>query len=245
MFAMSQCSSANLFPSNILHACILHIAIFAYKRQKQTLQADFFCSVLFWIISKRFIAIFFRERCIRLPVPASFFTLWRYGGEQPLRQRWRKTLGCHRDADDSAPSVKGKTDCGGLNNIVSAAKKKRKEKKKNLPPGRHKHHQRGTRQGAAECGCEPKQTELWNQNSGKNFLGIRGRDWKKMKGRRADLYQRSDFSLLPRRQKMWLIIQWVDFFILFYILKTIFCGDSWRAATSRRLFWWCLRKSCW
>lgn len=89
-----------LFPSNILHASILHIAMFAYKRQKQTLQADFFFSVLFWIISKRFIAIFLRGRCSRLPVPASFFTLrtvwWQAASETEVKKdsrvsqkRWR------------------------------------------------------------------------------------------------------------------------------------------------------------
>lgn len=71
----------------------------------------------------------------------------------------------------------------GWNNNVSATKK---EKKKNLPPGGHKHHQWGTRQGAAEYGFESKQTELCSQNSEQNFLTFWGRDWKKMKERLAD-----------------------------------------------------------
>lgn len=84
----------------------------------------------FCIISKCFIATFLEECSIFLAVLASFFTWWQYGGEQPPRRRWRKTLGCHRDADNSAPSVKVKTDRGSLNNIVSAAKKKKKNRRK-------------------------------------------------------------------------------------------------------------------
>lgn len=102
-----------LFPSNILHASILHIAMFAYKRQKQTLQADFFFQFFSELSLNVLLHSSWGDAAVVFLCRLRSSPCVRYGGKQPLRQRWRKTLRCHRDADDSAPSVKGKTDCGG------------------------------------------------------------------------------------------------------------------------------------
>lgn len=146
--SLGVCSVTMFFCKTCSHPviCILaHCTLqFLHRKDKNKCFEHFFPHFYFCIISKCFIATILEECCIFLPVLASFFTWWQYCGEQPPRRRLRKTLGCHRDADDSAPSGKVKTDRGGLNNIVSAAKKKEKkkqEKKKNVPPGRHKHHQ--------------------------------------------------------------------------------------------------------
>lgn len=106
----------------------------AYKRQKQTLQADFFFQFFSELSLNVLLQYSWGDAAVVFLCRLRSSPCVRYGGEQPQRRRWRKTLGCHRDADVSAPSVKGKTDCGGLSNIVSAAKKKKKgEEVKSAP----------------------------------------------------------------------------------------------------------------